>query len=264
MVLIKGAMGERVTALQQALKDKGFDPGEIDGDFGAATEAAVLAFQKSSQLLSDGKAGAKTLAALGLKVLNEDKRIDATPQFTVAVVAAMFPSTPLGNIKANLPLVLSALQKFNLGDREMILMALATIRVETEGFVPISEFISRFNTPPGGTPFSLYDNRRDLGNKGRFDGQAFKGRGFIQLTGRDNYERIGAQIDADLVNNPEKANDPNLAATILAQFLENQEQGVRNALIRNDLEEARRLVNGGSHGVLPFKDAFKIGKKLTA
>jgi len=174
VILIKGAKGERVKALQQALEDKGFDPGEIDGDFGSGTEAAVLAFQKSEDLLPDGKAGPKTLEELGLVVLAEDERPDATVKFSVAVVSEMFPSTPLSNIKVNLPLVLSALKKVNLGDREMILMALATIRAETEGFVPISEFQSRFNTPPGGQLFSLYDNRKDLGNRGRFDGQNFK------------------------------------------------------------------------------------------
>ena len=46
MILVEGAKGERVRSLQKALKDRGFDPGDIDGDFGPATEAAVKAFQK--------------------------------------------------------------------------------------------------------------------------------------------------------------------------------------------------------------------------
>jgi putative chitinase len=264
MILVRGSEGERVKALQQALKDRGFDPGEVDGDFGSGTEAAVLAFQKSEDLLPDGKAGFNTLKALGLAALAEDERPDETVKFNVKVVSAMFPSTPLGNIKVNLPLVLSALQKVSLGDREMVLVGLATIRAETEGFVPISEFPSRFNTPPNGELFSLYDNRRDLGNKGRFDGQNFKGRGFIQLTGRDNYAKIGSQIGTDLISNPEKANDPETAATILAQFLKNKERKIRSALLENDLREARKLVNGGIHGLPRFEDAFKKGKKLIA
>lgn len=263
MILIKGVKGERVKALQQALKDKGFDPGDIDGDFGSGTEAAVLAFQKSENLLADGKAGPKTLGALGLEVLTDDKRPDATAKFTVAVVSGMFPSTPVGNIKTNLPFVLSALQNLDLGDREMILMALATIRAETEGFVPISEFQSRFNTPPSGAPFSLYDNRKDLGNKGRFDGQNFKGRGFIQLTGRANYTTIGSQVGVDLVSEPGKANEPDVAADILARFLKNKERQIRDALLTDNLPKARELVNGGNHGFDRFKNAFTIGQKLT-
>jgi len=264
MILVKGSTGSRVKEIQQALKDKGFDPGEIDGDFGPGTEAAVIAFQKSEGLLPDGKVGPNTLKALGREVLAEDGRPDATAKFTVAVVSDMFPSTPLNNIKTHLPLVLAALKKFELDDRDMILMALATIRAETEGFVPISEFKSRFNTPPGGAPFSLYDNRRDIGNRGRFDGQNFKGRGFIQLTGRANYEKIGSQIGVDLIGNPELANDPTIAAEILAQFLKNTERSIRTALLVGDLRAARRRVNGGTHGFDRFKDAFKIGQRLTA
>ena len=66
----------------------------------------------------------------------------------------------------------------------MILMALATICAETGSFLPISEGQSHFNTSPGGHPFDLYDSRADLGNLGPPDGERFKGRGFIQLTGR--------------------------------------------------------------------------------
>lgn len=256
MILVEGAKGERVKALQQALKDRGFDPGEIDGDFGPATEAAVMAFQKSEGLVPDGKAGPNTLGALGLDVLSEDQRPVAVDNFTVAVVSKLFPSTPIGNIEVNLPRVLAALQALDLGDREMILMALGTIRAETEGFVPINEFQSRFNTSPGGPPFNLYDNRSDLGNRGRPDGPNFKGRGFVQLTGRANYTTIGPQVGVDLVSNPEKANDPDIAAAILARFLKNKERCVREALLDNDLRKARICVNGGTHGLDRFKDVF--------
>lgn len=263
MILVEGAKGERVLALQKALKDKGFDPGEIDGDFGTATEAAVMAFQKSEDLLADGKAGPQTLGALGLNVLDDDKRPNATAQFTVNVVSKMFPATPIGNIKTHLPRVLSALQALNLDDRDMILMALGTIRAETAGFVPISEFESKFNTSPGGAPFGLYDNRKDLGNKGHPDGANFKGRGFIQLTGRANYTTIGSQIGVDLVSKPEKANDSQIAATILATFIKSKERRIREALLDGDLRRARPLVNGGLHGLEQFKAAFNTGKSLT-
>lgn len=56
----------------------------------------------------------------------------------------------------------------------MVLMALATIRAETEGFEPISEYKSEYNTSPSGHPFDLYDNRQDLGNTGKLDGKNLK------------------------------------------------------------------------------------------
>ncbi|WHZ21132.1 MAG: hypothetical protein OJF47_000244 [Nitrospira sp.] len=51
-----GSNGPDVVTLQQTLKERGFDPGNIDGQFGRGTEAAVLAFQKSERLVSDGVA----------------------------------------------------------------------------------------------------------------------------------------------------------------------------------------------------------------
>jgi hypothetical protein len=59
-----GSTGAKVKQLQQLLKDKGFNPGPIDGSFGSGTEAAVKAFQKSQGLGADGIVGAKTWAAL--------------------------------------------------------------------------------------------------------------------------------------------------------------------------------------------------------
>src|ERR1700753_44626 len=111
-------------------------------------------------------------------------------QITPELVSKVFPATPIANIKANLPDILNAMavQKC---DRALLIMALATIRAETETFTPLSEFQSRFNTPPGGAPFSLYDHRKDLGNQGPPDGQLFRGRGYVQLTGRANYATFG-------------------------------------------------------------------------
>ncbi len=104
----------------------------------------------------------------------------------------MFPLTPIGHITANLPPVLDALVAAKLPDKAMVLMALGTIRAETESFEPISEGKSRFNTSPSGPPFDLYDSRQDLGNTGAPDGANFRGRGFVQLTGRANILDIPA------------------------------------------------------------------------
>jgi peptidoglycan L-alanyl-D-glutamate endopeptidase CwlK len=261
-VLKEGSSGPAVIKLQERLKELGFDPGAIDGDFGPGTEAAVMAFQKSQGLLADGIAGPRTLHALGQ---TQDNRLpSAVPRVTVAVVSKMFPATPLGNIKANLPVVLEALEAANLADKPMVLMALATIRAETESFEPISEGRSKFNTSPNGHPFDLYDNRKDLGNRGRPDGASFKGRGFIQLTGRANYQTHGAAIGLgnQLVDKPELANDPKIAAQLLASFLKAKERPVKEALLDNDLKQARKLVNGGSHGLDRFVDAYSIGNRL--
>src|SRR5262249_37066424 len=142
--------------------------------------------------------------------------------------------------------------------------ALATIRAETEAFLPSAEGVSTFNTSPRGVPFDLYDNRKDLGNQGPPDGSRFKGRGFIQLTGRANYAEHGKRIGLgnQLLDNPDLACDPKVAADLLASFLKSKEVAIHNALIEGDLKAARKLVNGGIHGIDRFTDAFNIGQQL--
>src|SRR5579883_2125899 len=185
---------------------------------------------------------------------------------TISDVSMMFPGTPRDHIDKNLPLVLQALQEAGLGDAPMVRVALATIRAETASFEPVCEGVSRFNTSPGGKPFDLYDHRADLGNQGPPDGERFKGRGFVQLTGRANYRQHGEAIGlgTQLVDNPDLANDPEIAARLLASFLKSREAAIRSAVAAGDLAEARKLVNGGSHGIDAFTGAWRTGDPLIA
>src|SRR5215475_3338535 len=203
LVLYEGSAGSEVAKLQAQLQELGFSPGPIDGRYGPATEAAVLAFQKSAGLLADGIAGPRTQGALGL--VTDTSLPSVIPEVTVSLVCRMFPHTSVENIRTHLPFVCDALVEYDLVDKPMVLMALATIRAETESFVPISEGQSRFNTSPDGHPFDLYDNRKDLGNRGAPDGNSFKGRGFVQLTGRANYTTFSVQLGmgTDLVDHPD-------------------------------------------------------------
>ncbi len=276
--LKRESTGPEVTKLQQRLKDLGFDPNGIDETFGKGTEDAVKAFQQANHLEVDGKVGKDTRKALQLddaaapgagSAGDEAAGGGATgsspmPSVTVAIVRRMFPDTRVSNIETHLPIVLQGLVDAGLGDKDMVLMALGTIRAETAGFVPIGEGISHFNTDPGSHPFNKYDNRDDLGNRGRPDGASFKGRGFVQLTGRANYKEHGAAIGlgTQLIDDPELANRPDIAAKLLASFIKSKEHAIRNALAAGDLAAARKLVNGGSHGLKDFEDAFNIGKRL--
>src|ERR1700677_2271174 len=190
--------------------------------------------------------------------------VSLIPGITVEIAARMLPFAPRANVEQNLPLVLNALVLPQLADKPMILMALATIRAETGSFLPISEGQSHYNTSPAGQPFDLYDSRSDLGNIGPPDGERFKGRGFIQLTGRSNYALHGAAIglSPQLIAEPDLANDPTIAAELLASFLKLREKNIRAALAGDDLGEARRLGNGGSNGLEAFETAYHIGLTL--
>lgn len=256
--LRSGSSGPEVEALQQSLQQKGFGPASADGQFGPQTESAVRSFQTSVGLQADGVVGPNTLAAL--------KMPSVTSNVTADMVGQMFQATPQVkvNIQFHLPFVLKALLDAGLADKSMALMALGTIRAETGSFLPIDEGVSRFNTSPGGAPFDLYDNRADLGNQGPTDGADFKGRGFVQLTGRANYTQFSGVLGlgSQLVDNPELANDPAIAAQLLAAFLKSKEDKIRQALEASDLATARKLVNGGSHGLADFSDTFNRGQVL--
>ena len=91
--LKQGDSGPKVLELQQRLKQLGFNPGKLDGDFGPGTEAAVMAFQKSEGLLVDGAVGPRTLKQLGLAGGTQMPSIVAG--VTVAAVSRMFPFAPL-------------------------------------------------------------------------------------------------------------------------------------------------------------------------
>ena len=67
-----GDRSDVVKIYQQALKDKGFSPGSIDGSFGRKTRKATTAFQLSVKLPGSGKPGPKTIEALGLFVVKAE------------------------------------------------------------------------------------------------------------------------------------------------------------------------------------------------
>jgi putative chitinase len=183
-------------------------------------------------------------------------------QLTPDLVARMFPAARRANIEKYLPLVRRALAERGLVDKAMVLMALATVRAECATFDPISEVPSPLNTEPPGPPFNKYDRRPDLGNMGSPDGARFKGRGFIQLTGRKNYRFYGDLLGYNLIGNPELANSPQPAAQILAAYMKENEPSIRSALAMGDLAAARRIVNGGQNGLDRFRTAFLIGDDL--
>ena len=260
-LLMLGSQGSEVEQLRKALAHElGADAkafavlGKPDGPIDSEFDAAIRRWQAGIGVIADGIVGPRCQLLLGLAPAVPLTL--GTEALNVGVVCRLFPSTKPANIARYLPYVEAALGAAGLTDRAMVLGALGTIRAETEGFVPISEFQSRYNTPPGGTPFSLYDTRRDIGNSERGDGARYRGRGFVQLTGKSNYQTYQKRLEASLVSTPDIANAPEVAAVVLAQFLLDKADRFRTAVAAGDLRAARRLVNGGSHGLAMFKDVF--------
>lgn len=262
-----GDSGNAVKTIQARLNALGFFQGVIDGDYGPFTTKAVVAFQRANNLPPTGTIDHPTLQALGYDVDNsQDSAPPMQPTGPVSLpqVAQIFPDVPLTNIQKYLPLVLQSLGQLGLGDLPMVMMALATIKVETGSFAPIDEYQSQYNTAPDGEPFGLYDFRADLGNNQTGDGARFKGRGFVQLTGRNNYNQYSQEVGLgqQLLQTPEAANDPVIASRILAAYLKDREGNIRDALSRGDLTAARKAVNGGTNGLAEFEQAFQRGMRL--
>lgn len=177
-------------------------------------------------------------------------------ELTAKDVAPAFPGAPRKNIETHLPVVLNALADAQLTTPRLVAFALATIAAETAAFAPVKEGVSRFNTAQ--QPFDLYEGREDLGNLHSGDGAKFPGRGFVQLTGRDNYRRYGERIGVDLIAHPERANELAIAAQLLALFIADRAAAIEKALKASDFARARRLVNGGRHGLERFTTAYSV------
>ena len=252
MILKRGSAGQDVSTLQDELKRLGFYTGASDGVYGAQTENAVKLFQAEHHLNPDGVVGPITRAAMGM---------EAGPRMIpIEVALRVFPDAPQRNVKAYWPIVQQALLDRHLSSVQWQCMALATVRAETAGFAPIEERQSRYNTRE--KPFDLYEGRRDLGNTEPGDGAAYKGRGFIQLTGRSNYETIDKALNCGIVTNPGRANDPVIAARIMAHYFRWHEGRIIRALHERNLRDARRAVNGGLHGIERFTEAYALANRL--
>lgn len=254
---------EGALQIQTQLQTLGFYSEALDGSFGRGTRAALMSFQRSKGLVADGVATPETLEALGLKTATKTTSI--TGKVTVDIVAKMFSGTPVDNIKTNLPFILRALEDAGLSDKEMVLMALALIRANWGDFTPVEERKSRFNTSPDGHPFDLYDNKKSLGNQGPPDGERFKGRGYLGIVGRRNYATSGAAIGLgnQLVENPELASQPDIAARLFVHYLKENETRLKDALRAGNLERAWTFWAGpNSQASNEFIKAYQTGASL--
>lgn len=96
----------------------------------------------------------------------------------------------------------------------------------------------------------MYGGR--MGNDQKGDGAKYRGRGAIQITGKDNYRRIGNQMGIDLVNNPELLEtNPEIAAKASIVWWENKKkesQKFRNAIATGDFKSVTKGVNNGLNG----------------
>jgi predicted chitinase len=89
---------------------------------------------------------------------------------------------------------------------------LASAKHETDNFATMEEYASGKD----------YENRADLSNSQKGDGVKYKGRGYVQITGRGNYTKYTKITGKDLINNPRMVQeDKELALFILVHGMIN-------------------------------------------
>jgi putative chitinase len=95
-----------------------------------------------------------------------------------------------------------------------------------------------------------YANRMGNGPESSGDGYRYRGRGLIQLTGKDNYLKYGYMMELDLLNKPDLLAQPNLAIESSAIFWTNH--NLNDLADAGNFQELRRIVNGGTIGMTDY------------
>ena len=222
MLLKLGSEGEDVKKLQIKL---GVDP---IGKFGPKTEAAVKAWQSEHGLSADGIVGDKTWSVI--MGISESVPASAPTVITEPAPIKTVGGLKLENLKGHIPDAVIAqipdtAAKFEINTPLRLAHFLAQCGHESGGFRLTKEnlnysakglngtFKKYFPTLDSAVPYErkpdkiankVYGGRMGNGPESSGDGAKFCGRGYIQLTGKDNYTAFGKSINEDMSANPEK------------------------------------------------------------
>jgi putative chitinase len=145
-------------------------------------------------------------------------------------------------------------------DVRWVAYIMATVKHECANkWLPIEEYASG----------AQYEKRADLGNVNKGDGPLYKGRGFVQITGRGNYRNFGKRLSVDLEGSPKLALDPTTSYKIASL-------GMRQGLFTGvgllhyihesicDYRNSRRIINGVDKADLIAGYAVKLETVLRA
>ncbi len=107
----------------------------------------------------------------------------------------------------------------------------------------------------------VYANRMKNGDEASGDGWRYRGRGFIQLTGRENYQTIGAKLGLPLEEDPDAVSrDAVVALRVACAFWESR--NLNRYADKDDINEITRRINGGTNGLTDRKRLLERAKKI--
>jgi putative chitinase len=216
MLLKKGDNNENVKLMQQKL---GIEPAVTN--FGPKTEAAVKAWQAAHGLAADGIVGDKTWAM----IMAEGQSVPAPVETPIVPVGGL----KLDKLKGHIPDAVIAMipdtaAKFQINTPLRLAHFLAQCGHESGGFRATQEnlnysakglngiFKKYFPTEAAAAAYArnpqkiankVYGGRMGNGNEASGEGYKFRGRGYIQLTGKENYTAFGKAIGEDIASNPD-------------------------------------------------------------
>jgi putative chitinase len=274
MLLKKGDNNDNVKLLQEKL---GISPAVTN--FGPKTEEAVKAFQLKNGLTPDGIVGDGTW-----------NKIMGTAQISAPVSAptpAPVSSTgglKLDKLKGHIPDAVIAMipdtaAKFGINTPLRLAHFLAQCGHESGGFRLTQEnlnysakglngiFKKYFPTEAAAAPYNrnpqkiankVYSNRMGNGTEASGDGYKFRGRGYIQLTGKDNYTAFGKSIGVDMTVNPDLVASQYALLSAAWFFTKNglhkmADGGATDAVVTS----ITKRVNGGTIGLADRIKHFK-------
>jgi len=273
MLLKLGSEGEDIKKLQIKL---GIDP---IGKFGPKTESAVKAFQLKNGLTPDGIVGDGTWA----KIFAEG----TVSQPSVITEPAPSPSIgglKLEKLKGHIPdsviaQIPDTAAKFQINTPLRLAHFLAQCGHESGGFRLTKEnlnysakglngtFKKYFPTLDSAVPYErkpekiankVYGNRMGNGPESSGEGAKFCGRGYIQLTGKENYTAFGKSINEDILSNPDRVASDYALLSAAWFFSKNglhkmADGGATDAVVTS----ITKRVNGGTIGLADRIKHFK-------
>ena len=257
MLLKIGSTGDDVKKLQAKLGLK------VDGSFGAVTEAKVKAWQQANGLKADGVIGAISWGVLFPATDNSSTPEAGTSNLPFDKLKGVVPDSVL----AQLP---DACAKFEVNSILRLAHFMAQCAHESAEFKFVDENLNysadglKKTFPkyfPGNLSASyarnpkkigarVYANRMGNGDEASGEGYLYHGRGYIQLTGKNNYSSFAQFIGEDTVANPDLVANKYPLASAAFFFAVNKlwdicDQGASEAIVT----AVTKRVNGGTIGL---------------
>lgn len=179
--------------------------------------------------------------------IDGDFILKVAPKFSGARAEAQ--SAIVGAIS---PIFAATLDAYQINTKLRIAHFMGQVTHECAGFRTTEEFASG----------AAYEGREDLGNTKPGDGRRYKGRGLLQLTGRDNYRRIGRILGLPLEENPPLAGDPVISLKIACEYW--KQKKINAPADHDNLIAVTKLVNGKLNGLEDRRIYLKKAKEALA